>query len=460
MLRPPKLLLTGLILLVLGFAAGVVQLFKLRYERGDVYPPYSSLRADPLGAKAFYDSLVRLPGLTVSRFYQQSHKLPPGTGHTLLVLGTSPGALSSVPETEAKDLERFMSKGGRMVVTFQPVNSKTWSEQRREKREAKKKEKEKAGKPGKQERDETPDGKLPPKRKTSDDERPFKIVSLAERWGVKFDYVPLPQGEQGAYQPVMVDRQDGRELPPLLVWHTALRFDQLGSEWRVIYAREESPVLIERSFGKGSLVLSADSYLMSNEAMRQERQPQLLVWLVGGSRAVIFDETHLGVGENPGIATLIRKYRLHGVVAALVLLAGLFVWKNSVSFVPPHEDAGTEGGDVVEGKDSAAGFVNLVRRSIPARDLLKVCFEEWKKSCARGRSGLTGKLARLDGIVKEECARPAKERNPVAAYQRISHVLKERSEFRVSGSEFKVPSSEFVEASGRPGSTINKAEKL
>ena len=52
---------------------------------------------------------------------------------------------------------------------------------------------------------------------------------------------------------------------------------------------------------------------------------------------------HLGISENPGIAALIRKYHLHGLVAGLILLCGLYIWKNMLSFVPPHEERVLEG---------------------------------------------------------------------------------------------------------------------
>ena len=48
-----------------------------------------------------------------------------------------------------------------------------------------------------------------------------------------------------------------------------------------------------------------------------------------GPPLVVFDEEHNGLRDNPGIASLARKYRLHGVIAGLILLAGLFVWKKA-----------------------------------------------------------------------------------------------------------------------------------
>jgi hypothetical protein len=153
----------------------------------------------------------------------------------------------------------------------------------------------------------------------------------------------------------------------------------------------------------------------------------LLAWLVGANRVVLFDETHLGVAEDPGIATLIRKYRLHGLVIGLLLLAGLFVWKNTIAFVPPYDEASAgPGGDAVAGKDSAAGFVNLLRRSIAAADLLPVCFAEWKKGRRPGGADLDQKTERVAVLLKEEQAKPARERDPAGSYRRISRILAER----------------------------------
>src|SRR5207245_8920088 len=104
------------------------------------------------------------------------------------------------------------------------------------------------------------------------------------------------------------------DLTASVVWHTALYFDRPGASWRVIYARDNHPVLIERRFGSGSLVFSADSYFVSNEALRKERLPKLLAWLAGRNTTVLFDETNLGVMESQGIAALVRNYRLRGLV--------------------------------------------------------------------------------------------------------------------------------------------------
>ena len=59
MLKRTLISLTLALLLAGGLVYGIAHLFALRYEKGDVYPPYSTLRADPLGAKGLYDAAER-----------------------------------------------------------------------------------------------------------------------------------------------------------------------------------------------------------------------------------------------------------------------------------------------------------------------------------------------------------------------------------------------------------------
>jgi hypothetical protein len=223
-----------------------------------------------------------------------------------------------------------------------------------------------------------------------------------------------------------VKAADGR-LPEVVSCHTALFFDKLTNSWQVVYARQKNrPVIIKRKLGTGSIVLSADSYLFSNEALWKERSPELLAWMAGPDRRVLFDETHLGVEESSGISALARKYRLHGLFAGLLLLAGLFVWKNSTSFMPPYaEQTRREEDELISGKDSAAGFVNLLRRNLPAREVLGVCLAEWKKSCSRQQSQT--KLQQVQTLIDSENAKPPGDRKPVEEYRAIQRILETRN---------------------------------
>lgn len=423
------------VLLVL-FGWGVLHLFQLRFETGDVYPPYSSLRADPLGTRALYESLEVIRARDVRRFVQRLDRLPPGRHTTLLVLGADIDESERSSEDEYRRLERFMFDGGRIVVAFAPCNTRPRTTHDREKREKTAPEKKKGesapGKDAKRGADpgKPADGDKERRRRTPEDEddaAEANWISLRDRWNVGFGYRDLPKDDQGDYQSVRATKSRFGNLPDSISWHTALYFDQPGATWDTVYAREKRAVLIERRFGRGSLVLCADSYFLSNEALRKERHPELLSWLMGPSEVILFDETHLGVMDSPGVAALTRKYRLTGAVFGLILLAGLFVWKNAVPLAPPSAGRSVdEPADAVAGKESAAGFVNLLRRGVAPGDLPAACLEEWKRTRGHGRLDLEARLSRATEAVAEFQARPARDRDPVEAYRAVGRILSQR----------------------------------
>jgi len=168
--------------------------------------------------------------------------------------------------------------------------------------------------------------------------------------------------------------------------------------------------------------VATDSYFLSNEALVRDRHPALLSWLVGSGTQVVFDETHHGIMESPGLATLARKYRLTGGMAALLVLAGLFLWKNASSLVPRHAEAeGPE--DVIPGRNTTAGFISLLRRHIPREEVFALCLEEWEKSFAHSPKFTPRQKAAVAEVAREEAARPVRERHPVAAWEKIRSLL-------------------------------------
>jgi len=418
-----------ILLLVLSgvFAFGLARLLKWRFEAGDVYPEYSSLRTDPLGAKALYESLDSL--LDAGRNYRPFSRLNEGRGATLFYLGAHstfmfhPQSDLRLPAEEFDSLETFVRDGGRLVVslfpTFQTVNTN---------RLPPKPVPAPAIGPSGKTRKANPPAVTPRKGplNNGDEWEDFRTVSVRERWGVEYKYDALLQDENNVYKPEPAFSTDVAGLPERISCHTALYFDNLTNGWRVIYQRKKSrPVIIERKIGAGSVVLSADSYLFSNEALWKERSPALLAWMVGPSERVVFDETHLGVEESSGVSALARKYRLHGLLGALLLLAGLFVWKNVSSFLPPYEDSGRNEDSLITGKDSASGFVNLLRRNLPAREILAIGLTEWKKSCAREQP--KARLEQVQAIIDAENAKETSEQNPIQTYRAIARALSKRT---------------------------------
>lgn len=398
------------------FVAGLLHLFHLRFEAGDVYPPYSSLRADPLGTKALFESVDRL--LPVRRHFQSPNRLGDGRDTTLLVLGLSPLELRSDPE-ELKQLESFVADGGRLVIALVPQSQRPvprWSSL----------EERSSGTNNPASTNKISKARRPARKSPFDDEeigRRFHDIDLGEHWKFTLDYGPARRDEHGVIEPVEVNRRTDAPLPETLEWHSVAFFSKPDKPWRAIYAREKDrAVVMQRSLGRGTIVLLTDSYPFSNESLREQNHAGLLAWIVGPNRQVIFNETHLGVQEDPGIAALARKYRLGGVCVALVVLAGLFIWKNAVPFMlPPAEQIALERGDEVAGKESAAGFVNLLRRNLRASEVLETCFTEWKRSC--GRAVPPAKFEQIQAIMAAEASQPARARNPVVVYQKCCEIL-------------------------------------
>ena len=409
----------ALVLAAAMFTAGVIYLFLLRFEAGDVYPPYSSLRADPLGTMALCESLAKLPGLRVRRDTSDANKLPEERNTTYLHLAAEPQEWRSMSDEMFTEIEGFANRGGRLLITLRPVVGwDPWLGRAP------------VGTVITNTATTNAPGKNPPTSRKSSGRKssgiPFQTLlrddSLARRWGVDFGRVELKQGDDDVYQPAEVLKQSEHPLPPSLDWHSSLVLTNVASSWQTIYARGQHPVMVERKFGRGSVVLATDSYFLSNQAMWQEREPELLAWLIGPAQHIVFDESHLGVVESSGVAVLLRKYRLSGVVGALVLLAGLFIWKNSFSLVPPH--AGETRSPFIPGKDATAGFVNLLRRNIPPRQILEVCFEQWTHSLLNRANYRIAAVDQAQAIMERERARPATARNAIQAYREISAALK------------------------------------
>jgi hypothetical protein len=96
------------------FLGGLVALFTADFAGGEVYPEYSTLRADPDGAKLLFESLTRLPGLTVTRNFLPVQSLErkglAANGVTVVLLG--------LRELDPEELEKLAAPGNRVVAAL------------------------------------------------------------------------------------------------------------------------------------------------------------------------------------------------------------------------------------------------------------------------------------------------------------------------------------------------------
>jgi hypothetical protein len=394
-----KALVAILILTGVGFLWAVLQLFEVRFARGDVYPAYSSFRTDPLGAKAFYESLAALDGLTVTRNETNLEHFAPPVDSTLIFLGTT-GLYAS--ELEINRLEQFVRRGGRMVIAFYPQSKET--------RLVDKPPKDAKATP-------TPT----PSASPDEEQAPVKVLTnrdVAKRWNLKFD--TTTDAAKSSAKAV-----DSAVADPEISWHSALHFKDSGEDWKTIYTSRNFPVVIERTMGAGTMVVAADSFFASNEALRRERHSAFLAWLIGSHHNIIFDETHLGISESPGISTLMRRYHLGGLLAGLAVVAALAVWKNSARLLPVNDtEPGAE--EAIIGKESFGGFVNLLRRNIAPSALLPLAIEHWAK---RNQSGTGNTATPNRAQAQVDRARQLIEQHPrdvVGAYQQIARAIHDK----------------------------------
>ncbi|MDO8544314.1 MAG: DUF4350 domain-containing protein [Opitutaceae bacterium] len=344
----------GLALVALVGAAAL--LLRLRVARGDVFPPYSTLRADPLGARAFHDALARLPQLHVERRLHPLARVEPMPPRTIVLAGIDRSHWARFTVAELNALESAVRAGSRLVLAMR--GDILTAEERRMARE---KTAEKAAKK---------------KRASSKFKRTAEYGDLRQRWGIAINDRKVGPADAGAIRAADADPA----LPETIAWRSDLSFDiEGGAPWRAIYQRGSAAVLLERPFGRGTIVMAAGSYFLSNEALQRDRATALLSWLVGPNRHIAFEEGHLGVIVEPGIAALARRYGLGAAFFTLLLLAGLFIWQRVAAFVPAAE---SEPAGFALSYNPAAGLEALLRRSVPVAELGTACLDEWRHTAS------------------------------------------------------------------------------
>ncbi len=395
-----------LLLVLTAFIIGLIQLFILRFEGGDIYPPYSSLRADPLGVKAFYESLRNIQGIDVNRNFAQVDKIANAHNSTFFYFGLPSSNLRYLPERDVQMLENIATGGGRIVLCLLPQTTGTFEHEEKEQYK-------KLGK--KEEADKS--------KKTEKEESMFKLIKLTARWQFALEIQQRGSQANRAF-PVA---GFSVTLPQNISWHSLNYFTINGSGWISVYEVNGYPVIMERIIGQGSLVLVTDSYFASNEAMVKERHSALLAWLIGAHKKIIFDETHLGLSEDKGIVSLFRKYHLQGLFISILIFGILFIWKNAFSLVPADADRKNKNGrEMAAGKDYISGFVGLLRRTVSPATLLPICLEEWEKTMKHGRTKLDGKRERISALIAEQKGHSAKDQKIIATYNTASKILAER----------------------------------
>jgi len=443
-MRSKTLAFSTLALVAAALAFFLYGLLDKRLAHGDVYPQYSGLRADPLGTRALYETCRALPGREAVLWMRPFEELELRPPVVLLRLGVNPGD-TALPGEELRQLQKVARDGGRVVLAFAP---QAWRDLNADaKREAEvRRRMEQITKRKVEEDDADADAEPTPDPEAKKDMVPvdggtlvdMTAWDLALKFPAKADETTSTSNEEETDEPlVQIEKpvtatrlawaQPGFDFPPLAVTTATMLVAGDPKEWRPIFKRGDAVLAVVRPFGAGEVIVLADSYPLSNEALftgmtpgkSDERNTPFLVWLLGDQTRVIFDEHALGVVRGEGVGTLARRYNLHAALAMLVIIAALFVWRNATALVPAVE-AGDTDGEVVSGL-GAGGLSSLLRRAVPPQDLLQICHETWLRQAGRRLPG--GVRDSIASVVRAEQALPANKRRPREAYHAIHEIL-------------------------------------
>lgn len=460
------LVVSGLVALGIGLVVGFLQILEKRMLEGDVYPHYSSYRSDPLGTSALFESLDAMSGIGVRRNVKHLNQVTSLDEYTtILLLGYPRDEFSEVRAPKDSPVLKAVEEGARLVITlnphlvdssFRPVRSREeedWYEKRKKLRERKIREEQSGKVKGKEEK-EVPEAKEESEEEVSKEkkEKAQKKDSEAEEEELDEEEKELEKQMEEALGPVLAkylnfevsseiesDRPDSGWEPEkgvsvsadtlpdeVPLWYSPYRFKALGKSWRTVLEVDDKPVVIERTLGKGTVVLASDSYFLSNEALHLGAEPGFLLWLLGSSKQVVFDETIHGTQETGGAMKLIRRYRLHGFFFGLLAFVVLWAWRSASPLSPGSEelDRGLiDSGGMVAGEDTGAGFINLLRRSVPSKALLQQCLSTWKTSTHAPVS--VEQQKEIDAVSSRHLRDP-KKFGVVDAYRAVCEVLRKR----------------------------------
>jgi hypothetical protein len=404
----PRRLIAVTAVVTILFVVGLAQLFLLRFEAGDVYPAYSSLRADPLGTRVLFESLGRVGENSLRRNFRPPDQIGLTSQTTLLVCGLNSNGEFLNRKRVRTLMDHVAESGGRLVLTFS-------TRLRTRHKENEKTEEDQDGNCSRP--SETGEaGKTEGGIDDSGEETPAPWLGAASL-GFAFKQALNDEMDDTAFG--TDNNDDGR--PAMIPWRTPLYFDLKDEAWQTIYSWQQEPVVVQRPWGRGTVVMLADSYLFSNEALRSHRCADLLAWLMVPGHTVVFDEFHHGLAYHPGIATLARQYRLHGVFGALLVVVALLGWRQAAVFVPPLRDE-RESGRPAMGRDTGQGLVDLARRHIQPSELLAICFDAWQPG--RDHCVSESLAAQVQSLVQTAAGNP-KQNDPAKTYRQICELLKQ-----------------------------------
>ena len=420
------LVIIGLPLLLI---LGIINIFNLRFSRGDLYPEYSSFRPDPLGCKALHDSIREL-GLETERHFDKVDKLEERPKSILIRTGMH--SMNTIYQDES--LHSYIMNGGTFIGFFNP-GAREYSYKEVTKKSDDVEEEENCEELGEElSENEDADNSTEKEDESEDSEEEDEIEEekvktpydrFKEMLSCELKNDSKSKDAKGEAIKIAKPTELLTKNGDYISFPTFTKnFFKLEDEtWSVLYETNDAPVIIKRKLGQGYIILSTSTYFITNEGLKKHRANRLIAHLIGDSHRVTFDEYSLGVQENRNIAWLFKKYNLHYLLINLGLIVLLFLWYNfgSLSNISyDRKNSYLESGVIDSVLSSSSGLLNIISKSIKPKELLNVSISEWRKT-VKIRNISKAKLDKIDRIILEN-----RSSNPVMVYKLIEKVLKRK----------------------------------
>ena len=462
--------------MVAVFLMGVTNLFSIRFNKGDIYPYYSSMRADAMGTKALYETFDQINDVSVKRNFDKFSKLEEPENSALVIVGSTPGLIQFCSEDKDKSLDSYAANGARIVIAFRPDSCRycdmfntAITKNSNEKSENTENNKNNEIKPN-QDKDKDLDKKTTEKNiineveskdknkdknkdesidkntnnkkditkeKSNDDKEKDdkekdnkkkenlckKELTLAHKWNIKVSQIKEKISKEEQMFAFNYDEQSIKTTQNI-PWRSNVYFENIGESWRVIYSFKHYPVVVERNWGQGSIVLLSSSYLMSNEALVNDRHPNVLSWLIGSKNRIIFDETHLGIQKNYGISYLLKKYNLFNILPLIILLMALLLWRNLYKFIPVSKQTSTTLKEISNNNIyGSVAMTNLLSSNVKNNKLLELCYNEWFDSIKSNYKYTNTQIEKIKQVIKNSKENSKEQNIEIKTYNKICKIL-------------------------------------
>lgn len=317
-----------LIIIFFAFFAGTVFIFQSRFRKGETFPDYSTLKADPLGTLALFESLHKTPNLTVTRNYSSSSVFDISNS-TVFFIGVQP-YIFEMDGSLTSHIDSLLKKGNRVIVSF--LNPPFYS----------------------------------PSTVPADSAEKSKVLfTHSIKFRKKSSDISAVHSTDTFFTNV--------------TWPGALNL-QADSSWKAIVSRDSFMLLGEKKVHSGVLVVLHDGYNLSNQGLRDNIKRNgsnpLIPYLISNSTTVIFDESHHGIVKRMGISALLQKTGFTPVIVFLCIWFLLLIWYIQgitirVQPVSIRDNLSTETPDSLQ---------LILTSRIAAKNILHTCRDEWQKS--------------------------------------------------------------------------------